>query len=382
MKVRAASVTVRPLLITETYPPDRGGMAQSCDRIVRGLRARGLAADVVHVSARYKGVQVEEQQGGRLVRAEAAQDLPHSLNLLWQVLSHAAAGCTHVMAFGGTVPLLCAPAFAAWLELPLVTMLRGNDFDVGVFCPRRGPVLREALARSAAVCVVTSDHQRRVAKLFPNVRVSLVANGIDARAFAVLDMDRSRSQSFRDAQVDADRRVIGLFGQLKQKKGGTAFLEALCASPLRGRAHLLIVGELEAPLAERLQQMQPEVASTQQPFMDRLELLPWYAACDLVALPSHYDGLPNVLLEGGALGLPVLASSAGGMADVLQGESAAFTFDPGDVDGCGRALDHALGAPADQLRRVGRALQTRVLEHYTAQQEAARYRTLLEQTRR
>jgi len=28
---------LRPLLISENYPPDRGGMAQSCDRIVRGL---------------------------------------------------------------------------------------------------------------------------------------------------------------------------------------------------------------------------------------------------------------------------------------------------------------------------------------------------------
>ena len=106
---------------------------------------------------------------------------------------------------------------------------------------------------------VTSDHQRRVAKLFPSVHASLVANGIDAKAFAILDMDRSLSHSFRKAQVGADRRVIGLFGQLKQKKGGAAFLGALCASPLRGRAHPLIVGELEAPLAERQQQMQGEV---------------------------------------------------------------------------------------------------------------------------
>jgi glycogen(starch) synthase len=381
MTVRAASVTaeraLRPILITETYPPDSGGMAQSCDRIVRGLRARGVAVDVVHVSARYAGLQLERQQGGNLLRAEAREDLPHALNLLWQVLSREAVGCTHVMAFGGNVPLSCAPVFAAWLGLPLVTMLRGNDFDVGIFCPRRGPTLREALTRSAAVCVVTSDHQRRVARLFPSLQVSLVANGIDAEAFALLDMDHARAAAFRAAHVGTSRRVIGLFGHLKHKKGAAVFLDALCASPQRSRAHLLIVGELEPQLAERLQQLQDEVEWTQQPFMDRFELLPWYAACDLVALPSHYDGLPNVLLEAAAVGVPVLASRAAGMADVLEGESATFMFEPGDVDGCGRALDLALAAAPGELRRIGRALQARVLEHYTVQAEAACYQQLL-----
>lgn len=375
-----AERALRPLLITETYPPDRGGMAQSCDRIARGLRARGVLVDVVHISARYAGIQVEQQQGGRLVRAEAGEDVPHALNLLWQVLSREARDCTHVMAFGGTVPLTAAPAFAAWLAAPLLTMLRGNDFDVGILCPRRGPTLREALTRSAAVCVVTTDHQRRVASLYPELHVSLVPNGIDAADFAILDIDRARAEAFRGAQVDAPRRVIGLIGHLKQKKGGGAFLDALCASPQRARAHLLIVGELESELEARLQQLQGEIAWSQRPFMDRFELLPWYAACDLIALPSHYDGLPNVLLEAGAVGLPVLASSAGGMADVLEGDSAAFVFAPGDVDGCGRALDHALSASREELRRVGSALQARVLERYTARAESARYQELLEQT--
>jgi hypothetical protein len=44
MTTAAASATpdLRALWLTETYPPSRGGMAQSCDRIVRALRARGV----------------------------------------------------------------------------------------------------------------------------------------------------------------------------------------------------------------------------------------------------------------------------------------------------------------------------------------------------
>ena len=55
---------------------------------------------------------------------------------------------THVVAFGGFVPLLAAPTYAAWLNVPLVTLLRGNDFDLGLFDarppgdPLRGPGTR------------------------------------------------------------------------------------------------------------------------------------------------------------------------------------------------------------------------------------------------
>ena len=62
---RAAGL--RALWLTETYPPSRGGMAQSCDRIVRGLRRRGVTVDVLHFTARPRGRPwaIETQAGGR-----------------------------------------------------------------------------------------------------------------------------------------------------------------------------------------------------------------------------------------------------------------------------------------------------------------------------
>ena len=42
----------RVLWLTGHYPPSRGGMAQSCDRIVRGLRAAGAEVDVAHLTRR------------------------------------------------------------------------------------------------------------------------------------------------------------------------------------------------------------------------------------------------------------------------------------------------------------------------------------------
>ncbi|HTU62654.1 MAG TPA: glycosyltransferase, partial [Polyangiales bacterium] len=217
---------LRPLLISENFPPDRGGMAQSCDRIVRGLRARDIEVDVMHLSARHAGVSVEQHERGLLLRCELTEDPGHALNLLWNALVQKKLASSHVLAFGGYAPLLAAPSFAAWLGAPLITLLRGNDFDTGIFSPRRGFVLRDALARSSAIAVVTRDHEHKVSRLFPRQNVVYVPNGIDASEWELFDFDREHAAQFR-AQLSPQRRVIGLFGHLKQKKGGLFFLDAL-----------------------------------------------------------------------------------------------------------------------------------------------------------
>lgn len=354
-------------------------MAQSCDRIVRGLRARGVTTDVVHLSARYEGVSIEQHERGLLFRCELREDPAHALNLLWNALSQHKLARSHVLAFGGYTPLLAAPSFSAWLQVPLITLLRGNDFDAGVFSPRRGFVLRDALQRSQAIAVVTRDHAHKVARLFPERRVAHVPNGIDVSEWQLLEFDRERAARVR-TDVPEGRRVIGLFGHLKQKKGGLFFLDALAGCAAAARFHLLLVGELEPAMSAQLDALQPALSFTRVEFLDRLELLPWYAACDLIAIPSFYDGMPNVLLEAGALGVPVLGAQVGGMADLLDDSQNGLTFPAGDLHALRRALDGAARLEDAALQALGRALQRKVVDEYHQLGEAARYHALLNET--
>ena len=62
----------RVLLLTAHYPPGRGGMAQSCDRIVHGLRRAGLTVDVVVFSDRAETSDTDEVGGRLLLRSSAA----------------------------------------------------------------------------------------------------------------------------------------------------------------------------------------------------------------------------------------------------------------------------------------------------------------------
>src|SRR5262249_30570208 len=183
-------------------------------------------------------------------------------------------------------------------------------------------------------------------RLAAGTDVEWIANGIDPHTWAPLPSELERSRSFRDAHVEPGRRTIGLFGQLKRKKGTLLLLDALERSGTAERFHLVLVGETEPELDERLspitdgraRQPRPDPpAATVLPFLDRLELLAVLPACDVVALPSFYDGLPNVALEAAALGIPLLASDAGGLGDLVDGD-VGFPFAAGDVDECAEAV--------------------------------------------
>jgi glycogen(starch) synthase len=363
---------MRLLFLTENHPPDRGGMAESSDRIVRGLVRAGVAVDLVHFDRRAATASHRATGSGSLTRVPPDADVPHALNLLWNRLQQGIDlhSVTHVVAFGGALPMIAAPVFAAWMERPLVTLLRGNELDLGIFDPRRRPMLDDALRRSSAVCTVTTGQARKVAALHPEVTPHVVANGIDLDLWQATEADRARAAGWRAQHVQGSRRVLGFFGHLKSKKGVAFFLDALLRSGLGDRFHLLLVGEVDEPLRDLLQQLP---AFDVLPAVDRFALLPFYLACDFLVVPSHYDGFPNVVIEAMALERPLLASAVGGVEDVVLDGEAAFLFPPGDVHACRRAIARAAAASDAELQQLGTNAAAIVRRRCDAAEETRRY---------
>lgn len=382
---------MRVLWVTENHPPSRGGMAQSSDRIVAGLRAAGVVVDVVQLrrtDAPAVGPEPRPRPGagGRHLDVALRPDPEHALHRAWVAVSSMAATepPTHVVAFGGTHPLLAAPVWAAWLDRPLVTLFRGNDLHTGVFSVRRRPIVTEAIARSDAVCVVSTADADLVAALDPAAAVHHVANGLDLARWAALPSEVDAARRWRAGHVPDHRRTIGVVGQLKAKKGIGLLLRAVARSPVRDDVHLTLVGDLEPGVAEWLDD-HPEVSRSVVPFLDRYELLSLLPACDVVALPSAYDGLPNVALEALALARPLLCSTAGGLGDLVAagddvGAPVAWSFAPGDEAGCADALAQVVAAPDDELARRGHAGRALVRERFSAAAERDGYLAVLQAT--
>jgi glycosyltransferase involved in cell wall biosynthesis len=366
----------RALWITENHPPSRGGMAQSCDRIVRGLRGAGVEIDVVHLSRRDVPWREAREHGGRLVTVPLGDDAEHALRLLWTQLAPRAGSYSHIVAFGGTYPMLAAPVYAAWSGAALVTLLRGNDFDTGVFSLRRQAVVREALRASTRICVVARCMRPLVSALAPGVEVNWVANSIDLTDWEILPSERQKAAAWRAEHVATGRRTIGLIGQLKSKKGVRFLLDAVLAGGHAERFHIVLAGEVEDGVAAWLAERQEALPHSLLPFLDRYELLAVYAACDLVALPSFYDGLPNVSLEAAALGIPLLASDAGGLADLVD-DGIGFRFAAGDAHGCRAAVHRAALASVNDLATLGAAGAARVQRDFSPAAEVEGYLRVL-----
>lgn len=370
----------RLLWLTAHYPPARGGMATSCDRIVAGLRRSGVVVDVVHLSERHARVHDDVQQGGRLLRVPLGEDAAHSFNRLWLRLRDAprgvgAGGWDHVVAFGGDLILRGAPAIAAMLARPLTVLLRGNDLDVGMFAPRGTDTLLRGLAQARAVCVVCADHAEKVRALAPTATVHLVSNAVDVDDFGLLDSDHRRAAAFREAHGLADRVVVGLVGQLKQKKGADLLLEALARSGQAARVAVRVVGDVDEIAGAAIESARAAGAIVvAEPFRDRFELLEIYASLDWIALPSLYDGLPNVLLEAMACGVPAMVTRAGGLPDVVDDGRTGFVAEPDDLASLRALWLRALEVDGRARSGMGEAARRHIIEHHQVRHEVAGYR--------
>jgi glycogen(starch) synthase len=86
-------------------------------------------------------------------------------------------------------------------------------------------------------------------------------------------------------------------------------------------------------------------------------------AADAVVLPSRYEPFGIVALEAAAAGTPLVASTAGGLGEVVLDGVTGLSFAPGDVDGLTRAVRDVLSDPASAASRA-RAAKARLVSDF------------------
>lgn len=364
----------RILWLTENYPPQRGGMAQSCDRIVDHMRKLGFMIDVLHFTATDSTFQFTQQLNGWYAAIPFEESESHTLNRTWEFIRHKKVSA--VVSFGGYLPMLGAPVFSKWLDIPLLTMIRGNDFDSSIFTPRKRDMMRDALEASKIVSTVSRNKKEKIRKLYPDVNVRYAPNGIDTKLWQPSASEKDFAVRWKQ-ENSKERICIGLFGQLKAKKGVRFLFESLQGSPMLNDLHFLLIGELTEEVNTLL--TDNSISFTQLDFLDRYELLKYYLCCDALAIPSFYDGMPNVLLEAGALGIPVLASDVDGMQDVIRDQQNGLLFTPGDHESCRKKFFDFIGLPNEVRINLGANLKSTITSEYNVELETNAYDTLFKE---
>jgi glycosyltransferase involved in cell wall biosynthesis len=105
------------------------------------------------------------------------------------------------------------------------------------------------------------------------------------------------------------------------------------------------------------------------------------AACDLVVLPSLYEGLPNVVLEAMRFGKPVVATAAPGTTELVADGQTGLLVPLRDPPALAQAMRVVIEEPA-LARRLGEAGRARVVEEFRADTMVEQFATLYEELAR
>jgi len=193
----------------------------------------------------------------------------------------------------------------------------------------------------------------------------VVPNGVDLHEFSPQD-DAARTRARRQLGLGPGPLAVCV-GRLCRQKGQDLLLAAWPrAAAALPEARLVLVGD--GPDRPALAAAAPPGVLFAGPTADPRQ---WYAAADVVVLPSRWEGMPLVQLEAMACARCVVAADVGGIREVLPAGVGAVPS--GDVAGLGEALATRLARP-ELAAAEAAAGRDRACERYDIRRAAARVR--------
>jgi glycosyltransferase involved in cell wall biosynthesis len=261
-------------------------------------------------------------------------------------------------------------AAAAIARVPLVASLHGDTGESQAVRLYEWLNYR-ALRFCDRVVAVSPQLRDRAAPFVEARRLIQIDNGVDIVAL------RTRRTAGRDLRaeigVPAGAPLLGMVGRLAPEKAHVVMIEALARLEAPGAPpHLVIVGD--GPLRE-----ETEAAARRLGVDDRVHLLgvrtdlpDIYPALTILIQPSLTEGLPLVVLEAAALGVPVVASRVGAIPTVLEDGAAGVLVPVGDVAALAAAVRGLLADPT-RARALGARAAARVESSYSARVMTRRY---------
>lgn len=248
-------------------------------------------------------------------------------------------------------PDACAAAvLARMLGLPHAIKAHGTDINVVARWRLVRPIVGAALRSAACAIGVSRPMVEDLIELGASPeRAVLVPNGVDRRLFHPGD----RREARRALGLPEEARIITFVGGLDRRKGLYELLaafEQIAAAPGDGApVHLVLVGAGSGRRAAEQAAARPGLADRIHITGSRplAEVARYVSAGDLLALPSYAEGTPNVVLEALAAARPVVATSVGGIPDVISPGRTGLLVPPRDVPALAAALRDALARPWD-----------------------------------
>lgn len=286
------------------------------EREIRGLRERGLQIEVLAVDKlRAGGIAAGGMRLGAVLSVFA--DLRRGGDRCG--MRRAAGAALRAAAIAGD--LRARHIHAHFLGLPAtvaycVSRMTGVPFSITAHARdiyvERTPEFVVAGAKFRTACTRAGVHFLK--NRYPHSPFELVRHGVEVR-----------DVPWRADEKNGELRLLGV-GRLVEKKGFGYLVDACGLLQKRGipfRCRIVGEGPCDAALRQRIRALGLGDRLEIQPFCPHEQMANWYGDSDVLVVPSvvagdgDRDGVPNVILEAMACGLPVLATGAGGIGEVV-----------------------------------------------------------------
>lgn len=283
----------------------------------------------------------------------------------------------HIHAHFANHPAMAAYVIHRFTKIPYSFTAHGSDLH------RFKHMLREKVHHAAFV-VTISSHNREVivehcGKRYAD-KIHTIHCGVDLEKFRPRQKDRTQDDALQ----------IICVGTLHEVKGQAFLIEAL--NQLRGQgieAHVHFVGDGTdlAMLQELTCQESLESQVTFHGAKTRDELVRLLQDADVLAAPSvpasdgRREGIPVVLMEGMACGLPVVASRLSGIPELVNSDDVGLLVPPKDAAGLAEAFSRLAKDP-ERRKRMGQRARQHVTDDFALRRNAAQLVRLFGMSRR
>jgi glycosyltransferase involved in cell wall biosynthesis len=224
----------------------------------------------------------------------------------------------------------------------------------------RAPALVLCVSRAVAAVVEAGGVER--------ARIRVVRDGVPAR-----ERVPGAAESVRaELGIGSAGPLLGTIGSLVRPKDHATLLDAFArVAPRFPDAHLILVGS--GYLRERLEAQTRSLDLTRRTLFlgERRDTDRLLSALDLFVLSSRTEGLGSTILDAFCLGVPVVASAAGGIPDLVEDGRTGRLAPPEDARALAEAIGRALAEP-DASRAMAAAARARFLAELTDRAMAER----------
>jgi glycosyltransferase involved in cell wall biosynthesis len=249
--------------------------------------------------------------------------------------------------------------------IPFVVTRHVVEDDVTSDKKRRLVYVEHLALRSTSRLIYVSDATRQYhSQSFPfdPARCRTIYNGIDISRFPAW----SGNDAARKATgLPTGKPLVVMVGVMRPRKGHDVCIDAAKLVP---DANFVLVGDGDADVVAALHAQAAGLTNVH--FLGTRKDIPEIlSAADMLVLPSDSEALPTVLIEAGAAGLPVIASTVGGVMEIVNADETGILIPPRDPSALASAVQSLLNDPV-RMRQMGEKGRKTIEQRFTLERQA------------